>query len=145
MVNNAIDGVFDIGESNDVHSKFEEFSENKKSMEEIVVGGREFDGRLSEINLNLSEELVESQSAYSSYHLDGKVIFVGVGSITTWVADGGRMVLCYVQGIGMRKRKKVLVAEGTRTTEWKRGLGLGIGYGIPESREIFQDHTLRTR
>ena len=39
VVNNAIDGVFDIGESNEVHSKFEEFSENKKSMKEIVVAG----------------------------------------------------------------------------------------------------------
>ena len=40
-VSNAIDDVFDIGESNEVHSKFKEFSENKKSIEEIVVGGRE--------------------------------------------------------------------------------------------------------
>ena len=145
MVNNAIDGVFDIGESNDVHSKFEEFSEIKKIMEEVVVGGRECDGCLDEINLNLSEELVDSESAYSSYHLEGKVIFEGVGSVTAWVADGGRMVLCYVHGSGMRKRKKVLVAEGRRTTEWKRGLGLRLGYGILESREILQNHTLRTR
>ena len=64
VVNNAVDDVFDIGESNEVHSKFEEFLENKKSIEEIVVGGREFDGRLGEINLNLSEELAD---------LEGKV------------------------------------------------------------------------
>ncbi|GKC46547.1 hypothetical protein Tco_1064269 [Tanacetum coccineum] len=69
-------------------------------------GGGEFDGRLNEINLNLSEELADSQSAYSSYHLEGKVIFEGVGSVTAWVAKDGRMVLCYVQGSGRRKRKK---------------------------------------
>ena len=46
------------------------------------------------------------------------MIFEGVGSVTAWVAEGGRMVLCYVQGSGRRKRKKVLVvvAEGRRTT-----------------------------
>ncbi|GKD51286.1 hypothetical protein Tco_1280262 [Tanacetum coccineum] len=39
----AIDGVFNIGESNvesiEVRSKFGEFSENKASLEEVVVGG----------------------------------------------------------------------------------------------------------
>ncbi|GKB61695.1 hypothetical protein Tco_0917881 [Tanacetum coccineum] len=47
-----------------------------------------------------------SQSAYSSYHLESKVIFEGVESVTAWVAEGGRMMLCYVQGSGRRKRKK---------------------------------------
>ena len=120
IINNAIDDVFDIGESNEVHSKFEEFSENKKSIEEIVVGGREFDGRLGKINLNLSEELADSQSVYSSYHLEGKVIFEGVRSVTAWVAEGGRIMLCYVQGSGRRKRKKVLVA----VAEDKRTMGV---------------------
>ncbi|GKD93415.1 hypothetical protein Tco_1373252 [Tanacetum coccineum] len=50
--------------------------------------------------------MLDSQSTYSSYHLEGNVIFEGVGSVTTWVAEGGRMVLCYVQGSGRRKRKK---------------------------------------
>nr|GEY53531.1 class II heat shock protein [Tanacetum cinerariifolium] len=39
----AIDGIFNIGESNvesiEVRSKFGEFSENKASLEEVVVGG----------------------------------------------------------------------------------------------------------
>ncbi|GJW63241.1 hypothetical protein Tco_0115125 [Tanacetum coccineum] len=48
----------------------------------------------------------DSQSAYSSYHLDDKVVFEGVRSVTAWVAKDGRMVLCYVQGSGRRKRKK---------------------------------------
>ncbi|GJX50654.1 hypothetical protein Tco_0277499 [Tanacetum coccineum] len=85
-VSSAIDDVFDIGESNvknmKVRSEFSEFSENKKSVEEVVVGGGEtcgvgedelnrvisalkdgggeFDGRLDEINLNLSEELADN-------------------------------------------------------------------------------------
>ena len=84
-------------------------------------GGGEFDSRLDEINLKLSEELSDSQSAYSSYHLEGKVIFEGEGSVTAWVAEGRRMVLCYVQGSGRRKRKNVLVAvaEDRRTTGMK--------------------------
>ncbi|GKB93085.1 hypothetical protein Tco_0979222 [Tanacetum coccineum] len=161
IVSSAIDDVFNIGESivesMEVRSEFSEFLENQESVKEIVVGGGEacevgedelnrvisalkdgggeFDGRLDEINLNLSEELADngvspiptlmdngrnhkfvqpnvwgwmsdSQSAYSSYHLEGKVIFEGVGSVTAWVAEGGRMVLCYVQGSGRRKRKK---------------------------------------
>ncbi|GKD10247.1 hypothetical protein Tco_1189932 [Tanacetum coccineum] len=44
-VNNVIDGAFVIGESNmesmEVSSKFGEFSENKESVEEVVVGGGE--------------------------------------------------------------------------------------------------------
>nr|GEW88594.1 hypothetical protein [Tanacetum cinerariifolium] len=157
-VSSAIDNVFDIGESNvksmEVRSEFSEFLENKKSVEEVVVGGGEacrvgenelnrviltlkdggdeLDSRLDEINLNLCEELAKngvspiptslvahessrarqlweriySQSAYSSYHLEGKVISEGVGSVTAWVAKGERMVLCYVQGSGRRKGKK---------------------------------------
>ncbi|GKC04090.1 zinc finger BED domain-containing protein RICESLEEPER 2-like protein [Tanacetum coccineum] len=42
-VSSAIDGVFDMGESNvesmDVHSKFREFLDNKKSVEEVVGVG----------------------------------------------------------------------------------------------------------
>nr|GEW41495.1 hypothetical protein [Tanacetum cinerariifolium] len=97
----VIDDVFDIGESNvesiEVRSEFSEFIENKESVKEVVVGGGEFDGRLDEINLNLSEELREN---------GGKVIFERGRSVTAWVAKGERMVLCYVQGSGRRKRKK---------------------------------------
>ncbi|GJQ98072.1 retrotransposon gag protein [Tanacetum coccineum] len=83
-VSSAIDGVFDIGESNvesmEVRSKFGEFSYNKESVEEVVVGGGEelgvdedelnivisvlkdgggeLDDRLDEINLDLSHEFV---------------------------------------------------------------------------------------
>ncbi|GKD49636.1 hypothetical protein Tco_1278612 [Tanacetum coccineum] len=83
-VSSAIDDVFDIRESNvesmEVRSKFGEFSENKKSVEEVVVGGGEafgvdevesnrvisvlkdgggeFDDSLDEKNLGLSEEFV---------------------------------------------------------------------------------------
>ncbi|GKD79019.1 hypothetical protein Tco_1341640, partial [Tanacetum coccineum] len=42
-VSSAIDDVFDIGKSNvesmEVRSEFNEFSENKESVEEVVVGG----------------------------------------------------------------------------------------------------------
>nr|GEY43859.1 hypothetical protein [Tanacetum cinerariifolium] len=172
----AIDDVFDIGESNvesiEVRIEFREFLENKKSLKEVVVGAGEFDGRLDKINLNLSEELANngvspiptylvahesprvrqlwertvSQSAYSSYHLEGKVIFEEGKSVTAWVAEGERMVLCYVKGSGRRKRKNVLVAvaEGRRTTKVEDGTAVGLGYGILESRYIL-DITLRTR
>ncbi|GJY20106.1 hypothetical protein Tco_0392672 [Tanacetum coccineum] len=83
-VSSAIDNVFDSGESNmesiEVRNKFGEFLENKESVEEVVVsggealgadedesnrvisilkdGGGEFDDRLDEINLDLSEQFV---------------------------------------------------------------------------------------
>ncbi|GJV84890.1 hypothetical protein Tco_1524788 [Tanacetum coccineum] len=40
-VSSAIDCVFHIGESNEVRSKFGEFSKNKKSVIEVVMGGSE--------------------------------------------------------------------------------------------------------
>ncbi|GKE33488.1 hypothetical protein Tco_1452810 [Tanacetum coccineum] len=40
-VSSAIDCVFHIGESNEVRSKFGEFSENKKSVIEVFMGGGE--------------------------------------------------------------------------------------------------------
>nr|GEX98847.1 hypothetical protein [Tanacetum cinerariifolium] len=47
-VSSAIDGVFNIGESNvksiEVRSKFGEFTENKASLDEVVVGGGEVFG-----------------------------------------------------------------------------------------------------
>ena len=97
------------------------------------------DGRLGEINLNLSEELADSQSTYSSYHLEGKVTFEGVGSVTAWVAEGGRMVLCYVQGSGRRKRKKVLVAvaEGRRTIGAEDRTRIGIMIWDPGIKRKF--------
>ncbi|GJR71481.1 hypothetical protein Tco_0083846 [Tanacetum coccineum] len=63
----------------------------------------------------------DSQSAYSSYHLEGKVIFEGVGSVTAWVAKGGRMVLCYVQGSGRRKRKKGVGCGSERQENYRSG------------------------
>ncbi|GJS82684.1 hypothetical protein Tco_0749225 [Tanacetum coccineum] len=54
------------------------------------------------------EWMSDSQSAYSSYHLKGKVNFEGVRNVTSWAVDIGRrkMVKCDVQGSGRRKRKK---------------------------------------
>ncbi|GKC94322.1 hypothetical protein Tco_1159764, partial [Tanacetum coccineum] len=51
-----------------------------------------------------------SHSAYSPYHLEGKVIFKGVRNVTPWAADGGRRkkVKRYVQGSG--RGKMLLVA-----------------------------------
>ncbi|GJY09859.1 hypothetical protein Tco_0378044 [Tanacetum coccineum] len=225
-VSSAIDDVFDICESNvesmEVRSEFSEFSKNKESVEEVVVGGGEacgvgedelnrvvlalkdgdgeFDDRLNEINLDLSEELADngvspiptsfmahqsprvrqlwerigigndhglmdngrnhkfvqpnvwgwmsdSQSAYSSYHLEGKVIFEGVGSVTAWVAEGGRMVLCYVQGSGRRKRKKGVGCGSGRQENYgsgRRDCGR-IRIWDPGIKRVFQDNTLRTR
>ncbi|GKE21111.1 hypothetical protein Tco_1432623 [Tanacetum coccineum] len=66
---------------------------------------------------------------------------IETANVTAWVADGGRMVLCYVQGSGRRKRKKkvlVAVAEGRRTAEVEDGTAERLGYGIPESRDMFE-------
>ncbi|GJW73586.1 hypothetical protein Tco_0132956 [Tanacetum coccineum] len=172
--------VSDIGESNvesmEVRSEFSEFIENKESVEEVVMGGGEtcevgedklnrvipalkdgggeIDGRLDEINLNLSEELadnggwmLDSQSAYSSYHLEDNVVFEGVRSVTAWVAEGGRMVLCYVQGSGRRKRKKGVGCGSGRQENYgsgRRDCGR-IRIWDPRIKRVFQDNTLRTR
>ncbi|GJS69746.1 hypothetical protein Tco_0702587 [Tanacetum coccineum] len=92
--------------------------------------------------------------------------------VTAWVAEGGRMVLCYVQGSGRRKRKKGVgcgsrrqenygsgrrdcgririwdprikrvfqdnTLRTRRTTGVEDGIAVGLGYGIPESREFFK-------
>ncbi|GJZ95520.1 hypothetical protein Tco_0667854 [Tanacetum coccineum] len=89
----------------------------------------------------------DSQSAYSSYHLEGKVIFEGVGSVTAWVAEGGRMVLCYVQGSGRRKRKKGVGCGSGRQENYgsgRRDCGR-IRIWDPGIKRVFQDNTLRTR
>ncbi|GKE29906.1 hypothetical protein Tco_1445290 [Tanacetum coccineum] len=139
-VSRAIDDVFDIGESNvesmEVRSEFSEFLENKENVKED--GGGEFDGRLDEINLNLSEELANN---------GGKVVFEGVGSVTAWVAKDGRMVLCYVQGSGRRKRKKGVGCGSGRQENYgsgRRDCGR-IRIWDPGIKRVFQDNTLRTR
>nr|GEV88349.1 hypothetical protein [Tanacetum cinerariifolium] len=129
----TIDGVLDSGEINvksmEVRRKFGEFSENKESVEEVVVsggkalgvdkvepnrvisvlkdGGGKFDDYIDEINLGLIKECVirvlDDRDVSSEKSRE-------VFSITPWVAKGERRVLCYVQGSRRRKRKKVLAA-----------------------------------
>ncbi|GKA73921.1 hypothetical protein Tco_0780223 [Tanacetum coccineum] len=120
-VNSVRDGAFVIGESNvesmKVRSKFGEFSKNKKSVEEVVVGGGEalgvdedesnkvilvlkdgggeFDDSLDEINQVISEEFVIRV-------LEGRDVSGEVFSVTPWTSKSGRRVLCYVQGSGRR-------------------------------------------
>ncbi|GKE15471.1 hypothetical protein Tco_1423048 [Tanacetum coccineum] len=141
-VSSAIDDVFDIGENNVESMEVRTCGVGEDELNRVISalkdGGGEFDGRLDEINLNLSEELADngvspiptslvahessrarqlwerigigdahglmdngrnhkfvqpnvwgwmsdSQSAYSSYHLEDKVIFEGVGSVTPLV------------------------------------------------------------
>nr|GEY33444.1 hypothetical protein [Tanacetum cinerariifolium] len=108
-VSSAIDNVFDIGESNvesiEVRSEFSEFSENKESLKGVVVGGGELDGRLDEINLNLSEELADNGVSPIPTSLVAHES-PRVRQLRERIAKGGRMVLCYIQGNGRRKRKK---------------------------------------
>nr|GFA01520.1 hypothetical protein [Tanacetum cinerariifolium] len=85
---------------------------NKESVKDVVVGGGEFDGRLDEINLNLSDELADN---------GGNVIFKEGRSVTACVAEGGRMVLCYVQGSGRRKRKKGIGCGSKRQENYGSG------------------------
>ncbi|GJS36525.1 hypothetical protein Tco_0534907 [Tanacetum coccineum] len=136
-VSSAIYGVFDSGESNvesmEVRSKFDEFLENKESVEEVIVsggealgvdedepnrvisvlkdGGGEFDDNIDEINLGLREECVirmlEDRDVSGEKSRE-------VNSITPWAAKGGRRVLCYVQGSRRRKRKKSIGCNSGR-------------------------------
>ncbi|GJX53921.1 hypothetical protein Tco_0282290 [Tanacetum coccineum] len=76
---------------------------------------------------NVWEWMSDSQSAYSSYHLEDKVIFEGVGSVTARVAKGGRMVLCYVQGSGRRKRKKGVGCGSGRQENYGQGKTVTCG------------------
>nr|GEW67400.1 hypothetical protein [Tanacetum cinerariifolium] len=180
-VSSVIDDVFDIGESN-VQAWNEACGVGEDELNRVISalkdGGGEFDGRLDEINLNLSEELADngvspiptslvahesprnhkfvqpnvwgwmsdSQSTYSSYHLEGKVIFKGVGSVTAWVGKGERMVFCYVQGSGRWKRKKG-VGYGSGRQE-NHGSGRRdcrrIRIWDPRIKRVSQDNTLRT-
>nr|GEU46028.1 hypothetical protein [Tanacetum cinerariifolium] len=142
----VIDDVFDIGESNvesiEVRSEFSEFSINKESVKEVVVGGGEFDGHLDEINLNLSEELADngvspiptSLVAYEILRVHQLWEIIGIGDaydlmdngrnhkfVQPNVAEGGRMVLCYVQGSGRRKRKKGVGYGSGRHENYRSG------------------------
>ncbi|GJU69129.1 hypothetical protein Tco_1255388 [Tanacetum coccineum] len=99
-VSSAIDYVFHIGESNEVRSKFDEFSENKESVVEVVMGGGEALGVYRE----------KSREA----------------------AKVGRRMLCYVQGSGRLKKKKMEAAIQRRLWD-------------PEIKSAFQDNTLRAR
>nr|GEY38530.1 class II heat shock protein [Tanacetum cinerariifolium] len=152
-VSSVIDGVFVIGESNvgsmEVPSKFGEFSENKKIVKEVLVGGGEalgvddyesnrvilvlkdgggeFDDSLDEINLGLSEEFVirvlEGRDDFSEKSRE-------VFSVMPWATKGRRSVLCYVQGNERRKKKKMKSAIQRR---------------LRDPRIIFLDITLRAR
>ncbi|GJX98546.1 hypothetical protein Tco_0355565 [Tanacetum coccineum] len=80
-VSSAIDDVFDVGESNvesmHVRSKFAEFFEDKESVEKVLSATKLLEGG-------------NFHSAYSPYHLEGKVNFKEWG--------------CYALGSGRRKK-----------------------------------------
>nr|GEZ34995.1 hypothetical protein [Tanacetum cinerariifolium] len=171
----------------EVRSEFSKFLENKESVEEVVVGGGEacgvgddelnrvisalkngggeFDGRLDEINLNLSEELVDNGVSpiptslvvmkvceFANY---GKELLL-VMLTGSWIMGEtinlfnqmrGEEWCCVMSKVVEGKRRKkvlVMVAKGKRTTGGEDGIAVGLGYGIPESRYIL-DITLRTR
>ncbi|GJR29170.1 hypothetical protein Tco_1105402 [Tanacetum coccineum] len=113
-VSSAIDGVFDIGESNvesmEVRSNFGQFSKNKKSVEVVVDGGEalgvnedesnrvisvlkdrsgEFDDSLDEINLGLCEEFVIR--VLEGRDVSRKILVVFLNSIRV-------QILCCIHG-----------------------------------------------
>ncbi|GJY32566.1 hypothetical protein Tco_0880670 [Tanacetum coccineum] len=165
-VSSAIDDVFDIGESNvesmEVRSEFSEFSENKKSVKEVVVGGGEtlgvdqdesnrvilvlmdrggeFDDSLDEINQVISEEFVIRV-------LEGRDVSGEVFSVTPWAAEGGRMVLCYVRCSGRQKRKKGVGCGSGRQENYgsRRRVCCRIKIWDPGIKRVFQANTLRTK
>ncbi|GJX22839.1 ribosomal protein L2 [Tanacetum coccineum] len=99
-VSSVIEDVFYIDESNvegmHVREKFAEFFEDKGSTEKVLSATKLPKGG-------------NSHSTYSSYHLEDKVNFEGVGNITPWAVKVRRRkrMKCYVQGSRRRKRKKI--------------------------------------
>nr|GEW06369.1 hypothetical protein [Tanacetum cinerariifolium] len=75
--------------------EFAEFSEDKGSVKKVLSATKLPKGG-------------NSHSTYSSYHLEDKMNFEGVGNVTPWAAKVGRRkrVKCYVKGSERRKRKK---------------------------------------
>ncbi|GJV76815.1 syntaxin-22-like protein [Tanacetum coccineum] len=118
-VSSMIDDVFDISESNvesmQVRGKFAKFSEDKGSVEKVLSATKLPEGG-------------NSHSAYSPYHLEGKVNFEGVGNVTPWAADVGRrkIVKCYLQGSGRRKRVLCYV-QGNERRKRKKSVGRDNG------------------
>nr|GEU48565.1 reverse transcriptase [Tanacetum cinerariifolium] len=106
-VGSVIEAVFDIDESNvegmQVRDKFAEFFEDKGSVEKVLGATKLQKGG-------------NSHSTYSPYHLEDKVNFEGVGNVTPWAAEVGRIkkVKCYVQGSGRRKKKRVIGRDSGR-------------------------------
>ncbi|GJZ27311.1 hypothetical protein Tco_0571564 [Tanacetum coccineum] len=106
-VSSVIEDVFDIDESNvegmQVRDKFAEFFEDKGSVEKVLSATKLPEGG-------------NSHSAYSPYHLEDKVNFEGVRNVTPWAAEVGRrkIVKCYVQDSGRRKRKNVISRDNGR-------------------------------
>nr|GEY19616.1 hypothetical protein [Tanacetum cinerariifolium] len=172
-VSSAIDDVFDIGESNvksiEVLSAFREFSENKESLKEVVEGGGEFDGRLDEINLNLSKELADngvnlipaSLVAHESPRVRQLRERIGIGdahglmdngrnhkfvqpNVWGWMSDSQSAYSSYHLE-GKKRKKDVGCGSGRQEIyEVKDETAVGLGYEIPESRYIL-DITLMTR
>ncbi|GJR71812.1 hypothetical protein Tco_0084177 [Tanacetum coccineum] len=148
-VNSVIDGAFVIGESNvesmEVRSKFVEFSENKKSVEEVVVcggealgldkdelnivilvvkdGDGEFDERLDDINLDLSQEFVIS--VLESRDVYGRSLVVFLKLVYREKNCEVFSVTCRWESCGSGRRKVVeKTAEDGRTFGSDRGIAI---------------------
>nr|GEX59731.1 retrotransposon Gag protein [Tanacetum cinerariifolium] len=173
-VSSAINSVFNIGESNmesmKVRSKLGEFSKNKESVKEAVVGGGEArgvdknesnrvisvlkDDSLDEINMGLSEEFgirvlgrdVSGKSLVVSLKLVCHKKSHKVLSVTSWSAEGRQRLLCYVQGNRRRRKKSVGV---TKSSFANKDVAMGKEAKIqrrlwyPRIKSAFQDNNLR--
>ncbi|GJZ05820.1 hypothetical protein Tco_0539613 [Tanacetum coccineum] len=91
-----------------------ESSRVRQLWERISIGLMDNGRNHKFIQPNVWGWMSDSQSAYSSYYLEGK-----------WKAEEKKKVL-------------VAVAEGRRTTGVEDGTAVGLGYGIPESRKFFK-------
>ncbi|GJU94017.1 hypothetical protein Tco_1318773 [Tanacetum coccineum] len=84
-LNDAPLEVVFAGPVDEVRGKFAEFFKDKGCVKKVL-------------SVTKLPEGGNSHSAYSPYHLKGKVIFEGVRNVTPWAADGERrkIVKCYV-------------------------------------------------
>ncbi|GKD34896.1 hypothetical protein Tco_1250405, partial [Tanacetum coccineum] len=106
---------------NEGNHNFVQLNMGERMRLQAMVTGRPYQRVEGSPKETMWEWMLDSKLTYSPYHLEGKVIFEGVGNVTPWAADGGRRkrVKCYIHGSRRRKRKMV-IGRGNRIPDSTR-------------------------
>nr|GEX52668.1 retrotransposon protein [Tanacetum cinerariifolium] len=83
---------------------------------QAMMTGQPYQGFRGPLKEATWEWMPESQSAYSSYHLEGKVIFKGAWNVATWAADDGR------RNDDVLRSKVAEEEKGYWSRQWKKFL-----------------------